>query len=66
LEKDKDALPEPLITMMPEALDGLASEERERIYRMMKPRATTLSDVGMELNGNIASGYELGTSGIAS
>ena len=66
LERDKDALLESLVTMTPEALDGLAPEERHRIYRMIKLRVAALLDGGIEINGNIAPANEVGTLEIAS
>ncbi len=54
LARDKDALLESLVAMTPEALDGLASEERHRIYKMMKLKATALLDGSVEVNGVIA------------
>jgi hypothetical protein len=66
LERDKDALLESLVAITPEALDGLAPEERHRIYRMMKLKAAALLDGGIEVNGNIAPANEVSTLEIAS
>ena len=54
LERDKDALLASLADMTPEVLDGLAPDERHRIYKMMKLKATALLDGGVEINGVIA------------
>jgi hypothetical protein len=66
LERDKDALLESLVAMTPEALDGLAPEERHRIYTMMKLRVAALLDGGIEINGNIAPANEVDTLEIVS
>jgi hypothetical protein len=66
LERDEDALLESLVAMTPQALDGLAPEERHRIYGMMTPKASALLDGGMEVNGNIAPADEVDTLEIAS
>jgi hypothetical protein len=66
LERDKDALLESLVAMTPEAIDGLAPEERHRIYKIMKLRASALLDGGIEINGNIAPANEVDTLEIAS
>ncbi len=66
LERDKDALLESLIAMTPEALDGLVPEERRRIHKMIEPKAVTLPDGGLEVNGNIAAANQVGALEIAS
>jgi site-specific DNA recombinase len=66
LERDKEALLESLIAMTPEALDGLAPEERHRIYRMIKLKAAALLDGGIEVSGNIAPANEVSTVELAS
>ncbi len=66
LERDKDALLESLVAMTPEAIDGLAPEERHRIYKIMKLRASALLDGGIEINGNIAPANEVDALEIAS
>ena len=49
-----------------EALDGLAPEERHRIYKMMNLKTTALLDGGVEVNGVVAPSDEFGTSELAS
>jgi hypothetical protein len=66
LERDKDALLESLVATTPEALDELAPEERHRIYKLMKLKASALIDGGIEVNGNIALANEVSTLEIAS
>jgi site-specific DNA recombinase len=66
LERDKDALLESLVAMTPEAIDGLAPEERHRISKIMKLRASALLDGGIEINGSIAPANEVDTLEIAS
>ncbi len=55
-----------LASMTPEALDGLALEERHRIYKMMNLKTTALLDGGVEVNSAIAPSDEFGTSELAS
>jgi hypothetical protein len=55
-----------LAYMAPEALDGMAPEERHRIYKMMKLKAIALLDGGVEFNGVIASTDEVGALELAS
>jgi chromosome segregation ATPase len=66
LERDKDTLLKSLADMTPEALDELAPEERHRIYKMMKLRASALLDGGVEVNGIIAPVDEVGVLELAS
>jgi hypothetical protein len=66
LERDKEALLESLIAMTPEALDGLAPEERHQIYRMIKLKAAALLDGGIEVSCNIAPANEVSTVELAS
>jgi hypothetical protein len=61
LERDQDALLESLVAVTPEALDGLALEERHRIYRIVKQRASSLLDGGIEECSNTAPVDEAGT-----
>jgi hypothetical protein len=66
LERDRDALLESLVAMTPEALDGLASEERHRISKMMKLKATALLDGSVEVDGVIAPTDEVSALELAS
>jgi hypothetical protein len=52
--------------MTPEALDGLALEERHRIYKMMNLKTTALLDGVVEVNSAITPSDEFGTSDLAS
>ena len=45
---------------MLESLAGMAPEERHRIYRMMKLKATAMLDGGLEVNGIISPADEVG------
>jgi hypothetical protein len=60
LERDKDTLLKSLADMTAEALDELAPEERYRIYKMMKLKATAL------LDGVVAPTNEVGALELAS
>jgi hypothetical protein len=66
LERDKDILLKSLADMTPKALDELAPEERHRIYKMMKLKATALLDGGVEVNGVVAPTNEVGALELAS
>ena len=66
LERDKDTLLKSLADMTPEALDELAPEERHRIFKMMKLKATALLDGGVEVNGVVAPTNEVGALELAS
>jgi hypothetical protein len=52
--------------MTPETIDGLAPEERHRIYRMMKLRVAALLDGGIEINGVITPTDDVGALELAS
>jgi hypothetical protein len=43
LKRDRNALPGPMAEMIPEALDDLTGEEKNRIYRMMRLEVTPTS-----------------------
>ena len=51
LEQDANALLEHYASMVPEALDGLISEERHRIYKMMHLNVTMYADGLAEVTG---------------
>ena len=44
LEQDRDALLESMAEMVPEALDSLTSEEKSRIYRMLRLEVTPTTE----------------------
>ena len=50
LERDRDALLEELTAMVPDALDALTPEEKNRIYRMLRLSAAP-SGFGYEVSG---------------
>ena len=50
LEKDRDALLQSMSEMVPEALDELADEEKNRLYQMLRLKVTP-SEEGYEVNG---------------
>ena len=51
LEQDANALLEHYASMVPEALDGLTSEERHRVYKMMRLNVTMYADGLAEITG---------------
>ena len=51
LERDKEALLESYAGMVPEALDGLAPEERHQIYKMLRLRVVANVDASIEAAG---------------
>jgi hypothetical protein len=51
LEKNRDALLASLISMVPEALDTLTSEERHQVYKMLKLRVSVYPDGSLEVSG---------------
>src|SRR5918994_1980530 len=51
LERDKEALLESYAGMVPEALDGLAPEERHQIYKMLRLRVVANVDARIEAAG---------------
>jgi hypothetical protein len=50
LQQDRDALLESYATMMPDALDDLSGEERNRLYGMLRLGVTPASE-GLEVSG---------------
>jgi site-specific DNA recombinase len=50
LEQDRDALLESMTAMVPEALDALTGEEKNRIYRMLRLEVTPSTE-GYEVSG---------------
>jgi hypothetical protein len=53
LERDRDSLLENYADLMPEAIDALDSEERHRVYRMMRLEARLASDGALEISGDV-------------
>jgi protein-tyrosine-phosphatase len=53
LERDRDALLRSYVGMTPEALDGLAPEERHRVYRMLKLKVLIKPDGTLEASGKL-------------
>jgi hypothetical protein len=51
LVRDRDALLDSLVSMAPEALDTLSSEERHQIYKMLKLRVFANPNGSLELRG---------------
>jgi site-specific DNA recombinase len=50
LEQDRDTLLESMVEMVPEALDALTGEEKNRIYRMLRLEVTPSTE-GYEVSG---------------
>jgi DNA repair exonuclease SbcCD ATPase subunit len=50
LERDRDTLLERWSTMVPEGLDGLTGEERNKVYRMLRLKVTPTAE-GYEVSG---------------
>jgi hypothetical protein len=50
LEQDRDALLEDMAAMVPEALDNLTGEEKNRIYRMLRLEVTPTTE-GYDVSG---------------
>jgi chromosome segregation ATPase len=52
LEQDRDALLEDMAAMVPEALDSLTGEEKNRVYRMLRLEVTPTAE-GYDISGAI-------------
>ena len=52
LEQDRDALLESMAEMVPEALNSLTSEEKSRVYRMLRLEITSTAE-GYDVSGAI-------------
>ena len=50
LERDKKTLLESYADMLPDALDGLTAEERNRIYRMLRLKVRASEDKSIEIS----------------
>jgi site-specific DNA recombinase len=55
LERDRDSLLENYADLLPEAIDALGSEERNRVYRMIRLEAHLASDGSLEISGDVVS-----------
>jgi hypothetical protein len=55
LEKDRDALLESMAEMVPEALDGLTGEEKNRVYRMLRLEVAPRPE-GYDVTGALCAG----------
>ncbi len=53
LERDRDRLLESYSCLMPEAIDTLGSEERHRVYRMVRMKAYLEADGSLQLSGDV-------------
>ena len=58
LERDRDALIEFYAGAVPEALDRLDGEERNRIYRMLRLEITPRPDGGLDVRGILSDGLQ--------
>ncbi|HVF02498.1 MAG TPA: hypothetical protein VNA27_14340 [Rubrobacteraceae bacterium] len=54
LERDRDTILEHYASMAPEALNSLSSEERHRLYKMLRVRATVHVDGTLEVSRTLA------------
>src|SRR5215218_6426121 len=52
LERDRDSLLESYVSLLPEAIDALGSEERHRVYKMLGMKAHFGADGSFELSGD--------------
>jgi hypothetical protein len=59
LERDKAALLEHYASMVPDEIDDLSSEERNRVYKMLGLRATVRPSGVLEVSGTFGEGLEL-------
>ena len=57
IERDRAALLESYAGLMPEALDDLDSEERHRIYNMLRLRVSAFPDGTLEVGGILSDGH---------
>jgi hypothetical protein len=62
LERDRDTLLESYASVVPEAIDGLDSVERHRVYRMIGTEAHLAPDGSFELSEDIVSFSKVGIS----
>jgi hypothetical protein len=59
LERDKDALLESYARMTPEALDDISSEERHRVYNMLRLRVEVSPDSSLDVSGVLGDSFVL-------
>src|ERR687893_552758 len=57
IERDRAALLEGYAGLMPEVLDDLDSEERHRIYNMLRLRVSAFPDGTLEVGGTLSDGH---------
>jgi hypothetical protein len=62
LGHDRDTLLESYAGVLPEAIDALKSEERQRVYRMIGMEARLAPDGSVELSGDVMSFSKVGIS----
>jgi site-specific DNA recombinase len=60
MERDKQALLESYVGMVPEELDSLGPEERHHVYKMLRLEVIAHPDKTLEVSGAIMSGLGLG------
>src|SRR5215203_2602527 len=53
LERDRDSLLESYSGLMPEAIDTLGSEERHRVYRMIRMKVYLEANGSLQLSGDV-------------
>jgi site-specific DNA recombinase len=64
LEEDRDALLESMSQMVPEALDDLTGEERNKVYRMLRLEVTPTAE-GFAVTGALRASLQNGTDKLA-
>jgi aminopeptidase N len=57
IERDRAALLEGYAGLMPKSLDDLDSEERHRIYNMLRLRVSAFPDGTLEVGGTLSDGH---------
>jgi hypothetical protein len=59
LERDKKALLDAYVSLMPDALDELDAAERQRVYNMLRVEAQVAPDGSLEVSGDVISVCEM-------
>ena len=59
LERDKDVLLDHYAGLLPKALDGLAPEERNHVYKMLRLRVNMYSGRILEVSGVLGEDLDL-------
>ena len=59
LKRDRDTLLENYAGLVPEALDTLSAEDRQRIYRMLSLRALVNRNGSVEMTGVLSTGLDV-------